>query len=648
MKKGFVTHLVTVQKKMSEKQPKRTRRGNKKNKKEVEPVEQPPITWTISTEPDGVADHPTAKDDQRNKEQEMVKTDPELLEYFLNTEKLLEEVQPTFESSDDQFLFIQNVLDQIQSNEASLACDYRCSRLLERLLRLSSDYQVRMFVTRILSSFPDLACHQYASHVCQTVLKLAADIVDREEKGIVGVALDDSQEGDTSAEMASLVLSVCEMLHGSWGELIRVPYGSHVVRTLLNSLSGEALVDESQLRSKRSNKFNSNHNAEWGSENKSQIRLVPDSFKAQLHSISKAIADQLQTNIQSMAVDPVVNPVLQILVKLNGSSDDLAVSFVDSDFGFFMQHDVGSHLVEQIVSRCSQATLDQIYERHVQPDLLNLSHHRVANFVVQRVFERLVSQQHMESALDVLEPHFESMLFSNNKPGVVVRLVQCAIRFPSCQKRLLAAICKAFHLDEAEEKQMLQICGCILNLRTFDKFQVLVPLAQVQGALLVQHIMSFESDNSIVMVKSILSLSPEELVAWATHSISSRILEAFMTSPTVSSKNKRRLTRLLMGNIVAMASDKYASHLIDKIWLVSKMEMKEQIAQEMCEKYSSLSNNFHGKLVLRNCRIELFKQRRDEWVRHEQIRCDGGETKALKKRKVSNNEIDDLFEKVVR
>jgi nucleolar protein 9 len=68
----------------------------------------------------------------------------------------------------------------LEDNELRLATDYDCSRILEKLLRLSDDFQLRVFMDRITGRFADVFRHQYASHVCQTLLEAAADVVDRE------------------------------------------------------------------------------------------------------------------------------------------------------------------------------------------------------------------------------------------------------------------------------------------------------------------------------------------------------------------------------------------------------------------------------------------------------------------------------------
>lgn len=128
----------------------------------------------------------------------LVPTD--IRQYAMNVEKMLEE--QVFEDSEglrwrsflgksilsisapwtatDQTNFIGNIFRGFEDNELRLATDYDGSRILEKLLKLSDEFQLRVFMDRLTGRFADLFRHQYASHVCQTLLSVAADAVDKE------------------------------------------------------------------------------------------------------------------------------------------------------------------------------------------------------------------------------------------------------------------------------------------------------------------------------------------------------------------------------------------------------------------------------------------------------------------------------------
>ena len=110
-------------------------------------------------------------------------------------------------------------------------------------------------------SFDTLFRHQFASHVCQTFLKLAADVVEREV--LKTTVLPDTVDPELAKElplMQDILEQLCRDIT-DWSALMRDAYASHVVRTLLNVLTGESLL-ATEMRSKASIKYNLNHQNE--------------------------------------------------------------------------------------------------------------------------------------------------------------------------------------------------------------------------------------------------------------------------------------------------------------------------------------------------------------------------------------------------
>jgi nucleolar protein 9 len=160
-----------------------------------------------------------------------------------------------------------NVYREIDGHEISVAGDPELSHTMEVLLNRSSDFHLRVFFSRLLGEyilftmyldsvirFEKLFSHQFASHVCQKLLSLAADVVHREQSGESVVELQNTEVELES--MSSLILALCNELSDQWIEIFQQRYGSHVFRTLLNVLSGETLVkDEAMIRSNKSKRF---------------------------------------------------------------------------------------------------------------------------------------------------------------------------------------------------------------------------------------------------------------------------------------------------------------------------------------------------------------------------------------------------------
>lgn len=120
----------------------------------------------------------------------------------------------------EQQLFVNNVYSEVENREFILATDHGCSLVLEKLLNISSDFELRVLFDKFNGRFSELFTHRFASHVCQTLLTLAADVVERECKGesIPGPDEVRKKESVKTQEdlgellsMEKLFLSMCEV-----------------------------------------------------------------------------------------------------------------------------------------------------------------------------------------------------------------------------------------------------------------------------------------------------------------------------------------------------------------------------------------------------------------------------------------------------
>jgi nucleolar protein 9 len=115
----------------------------------------------------------------------------------------------------DQQLFVANVYTEVQDKELVLATDHSCSLVLEKLLKISSDFELRVFMDRLTGRYAELFTHRFASHVVQTLLTLGADSVERETRGesVPGPDEGAKDSGDVGVllSMEELVLSLCKV-----------------------------------------------------------------------------------------------------------------------------------------------------------------------------------------------------------------------------------------------------------------------------------------------------------------------------------------------------------------------------------------------------------------------------------------------------
>jgi nucleolar protein 9 len=297
-------------------------------------------------------------------------------------------------------------LDEVDGKEIALAADYGTSRIVEQILKLSTDFQLRVFFDRLRGSFPQLFMHQYASHVIQTMLGQCALRIGNESDDNSGQS--DTPEGGELMSLKDLFLEMCAELDGYWPALMVDTYGSHLLRTVLFILSGRTLATD-QIKSKSSRKFANNHQLIKAEGEQmpvpSTVKVSPE-FTAHLTKIVTVIVNGVtDSQVRSMAVNLVARPVLQTLLQVISPTladsliDRLLMNITSGDLSgnesidqqrrqyvqSMMQDQVGSHLFERMLQFMSAEMFSLVYQEFFSDRLLRFAQHPFANYVVQSV-----------------------------------------------------------------------------------------------------------------------------------------------------------------------------------------------------------------------------------------------------------------------
>ncbi|KAJ3052582.1 Nucleolar protein 9 [Rhizophlyctis rosea] len=563
---------------------------------------------------------------------------PEDQNYFKSMEKMLDdgddpEVRMARDEAEEEQrnLLIQNMFTELENKELLTASDPECSRVMEKLLRHGNDYQIRLWSSHLEGHIPELFRHQFASHVMQTLLYLAADIIEREVKGESVVEPIDEERVAGLPTMQQLVLDMCESLKGQWTKLMSDPYGSHPLRALIHLLEGHQLSveEDTKMRSKKSQKYNSQHKNNFtqtlpARKAKTEKRSIPESFKMQVGKIMEQIAGLHEAELRDLAVHPVANPVLQLLLTPENDNDHLIRAILrigdtpltelepDRFVLTLLKHPVGSHILEKIVTVAPPPLFHALYVTYFRGKLIELCQDRVANFVVQRLVEGTKNATQVRVLVGEVEDGVGGLLFGN-RSGVVIKLLEAAVKHNTAHKELIKALCAAFKTISNEEKK--HFLGCALYLQPYEQYiSYRNPKPILQGALLLSHLLSFPPEHNKLVIDSFMQTSADETFNYLFDPVSSRVVEAILMSNMVGDKLKRKMVRGYQGRFTEMSCDKYGSHMVDKCWAVADLKLKEEIAAELLEQESKLLQNFHGKFVHRNCKIDNFKRRRNEWI----------------------------------
>jgi hypothetical protein len=100
----------------------------------------------------------------------------------------------------------------------------------------------------------------------------------------------------------------------------------------------------------------------------------------------------------------------------------------------------------------------------------------------------------------------------------------------------------------------------------------------------------------------------------AAHPQGSRTLQVVFEADSVASKLKKSMTNLLLDHAAEVACNKYGSHVIDTIWAAVELKCRINLAEALRYSYERLMALPHGRIIVRNCRLDDYRRRYDDWL----------------------------------
>lgn len=490
------------------------------------------------------------------------------------------------------------------------------------------------------TSFLNLVQHRFASHCCETLFLQSVPIVTEELTATERDQATDSTDEGIWVSMENLFLHTLNELGGNLGYLLTNRYASHVLRVLLVVLSGQSggeFAMRSNLRSKKEKLSQAGLSSNPRNDPGTQARVVPSSFTAALEGLLSEIAAGLDTaSLRALAVHPTANPVLQALLELefsarrNGKAKMAQPLFVkllpqgwpdldDADVLFLtnlLYDRIGSHLLETIVRCAPGKTFKWLYRQFLLARIVDAAKHEVATFVAARVVERL-GKEDLQHVVELMLPQLR-VLVERSRFGIITAMLQrCAVRQVD-----LAPIHRAF-AEMVEGKSPTKLIECMLvwdkgNIQAASSFgeKRLASPGRVDGALLAEAMLELSEPLSSLVTDGLVALSTETLMEMARNHIASRLLQVALMSDFSTAVFRRKYVAKLYEHVAEMAMDPAGSHLVDALWAGTRgmQHCRERIAQELCRKEKELKECHGGRAVWRNWRMNLYKNRRLEWI----------------------------------
>ncbi|KAI0786442.1 armadillo-type protein [Abortiporus biennis] len=569
-----------------------------------------------------------------------------------------EDVDP----NEDRRMFFVAALSEMSDKEKQLATDPDCSTILERMIYSMDDFARRVFMDRFSGSYEQLMKHRFASHVCQTLFSVSNETVVRESRGIFPPSTGSPDEGELRT-LTKLTLDVCEEILPHFTSLMMDSFASHVLRALLSLLCphifSQDIQKSSRMRSKKSAAYKQRQGAMKSVFSSESTQIAsrhppPKEFISIARKFVAIVRETMSENeVRACGASQIGSPVLQMLLEIEADegSTQQSGSLMDSvlaglitavnddpdtipeasDYVSTLLRDPSSsHLLEILVAKSPENVFRIIWSIYFKGKLRRLAVHPVANFVVAKSFERLDPSEMREACSELND--VVAKILSSFRIGVFRALVDRAAALHECESDVIETICKAFELPSEEDRKLL--IPCVLRLLPKTDYDTHVQYAEskesgqqssnrkpnddrlepkTQGALLLQSLLHLNAPHNQPVIDSILESSIDDLLAMAYHVTSSRVLDAFLDSPTIPAKDKRKFVIKLIGHYAQLVDDRIGSRVGDRCWAFADPYLKEKIARSLIPEEHTLAGSFYGKFFARKLNLHLLKRDVEAW-----------------------------------
>jgi nucleolar protein 9 len=587
-------------------------------------------------------------------------------EYFKRADELLE--LNNFPSEEERSLFLANVFREAEGKELKIACSQSCSRLMEKLILLSTVEQKKKLFEKFSGNYSHLIQHRFASHCCETLFIQSAPAVTEE---LTADSKKPGSEEEEAITMESLFLQTLDELEGQMTFLLTDRFASHTLRVLLVILSGRALEQSSTrtlLQSKKKEKISVTGLDTSPTELTLNKRSVPSSFQFAVEKIiSDTIATMDQSFIRVLATHPTGNPTLQLLLELELSNptskkgsnasektiisallpDDIAAPNSESAtfINGILYDPIGSRLLKTICTFAPGKLFKSLYRTIFKDRIGAIARNEISSYVAMRILNR-ISKEDLEEAVREITPQLLGLVQRSRTVIIKTLLERCHARGVD-STAIVAGIAAAY--DDNPETLVLKMAG-------IDNISTLIPPpqssedtatatqqpkptpSQRHGSLLAQSMLSLPGPSSALIQTSLLSLSSSTLLSLSLYTTTSHIIQSAL-SPTVSTNSipfRRKLINIILfpstptttSPILQLALSPIGSYVLDALLSSTTassqttpgsscplFSLTERIATTLTTHEVELRDSYPGRIVWRNWSLDLFKRGRGDWVK---------------------------------
>ncbi|XP_014192702.1 nucleolar protein 9 [Haplochromis burtoni] len=535
-----------------------------------------------------------------------------------------ERLSEGFEDDEEREMFVENVLTEVKGKAALVATDRTGSITLQRLLPLSSPQQVGEVLAELGgesgSEFKAVSCDRCGGHVVESAVRQMSRWMESSEKESSPPT---EEEGEESCGLLEAqVLSFSQVVRDNAAEFIRHVHGSHVVRTLLHVLGGCLGPPRTETRPR-------------GKERSIPPQLtdfeIPTSFWYELKDLTETLMENINLSVTDAVASAVFQTMLtvchrkrpklckQLLRRIMEYLTSRSAAPGVSPLLVFLKDQASSRLIETIIQLSHKPLLRGLYKNHLKGQLVDLTLHPIANFPIQRLTAASAKYKLFLRIFDELVQGVEAILAAGHM-GAIVQLAESCAESEERQDEMMQCLLNAFHCAEPGSRHVACL-PLFMSLLTYEVYyhsdtaegniSTEIPLTSIcyHGSRLVQALAKFKERS--LLLSSLRTLSPSDLLCMATDPAGSHVLQALIT--TSSDKGRGKILKRLEGQYVQMACSRLGSRVLEAVWNSSSVGQRQSIAQELVPSESQLRADQFARHVWAKFALSHFAHRRAHW-----------------------------------
>ncbi|KAB8659312.1 hypothetical protein FH972_026201 [Carpinus fangiana] len=484
-------------------------------------------------------------------------------EYFRRADDMLE--VNNFQDSEERTLFLENLHKEAAGKELKLACSQSSSRLLERLILLSTPAQLKNIFQKLNG--------QFASHALRVLLVVLS-----------GLPLQPTRNSLLRSRAKENIDVSGRETQDQSKRQVPASFTEALQRLITNSV---ASLDTTALRALALHQIGN-----------PTLQLL---VRLELTQFGKQKAKDETSVLHKLLPDESLSEGSESGIFINGLVYD----------------PVGSRLLETIIEYAPGKMFKAIYRQFFRERIASLARNEIAGYVVCKILERLGSED-LANATQAIIPLIPS-LAERGRTTVIKTLVERSTKRGIETKGLMGAVGQAYE-DENGNFSLVKLLQFQQGTDAKPSPNAPQPqhtAAQTHASVLAQTFLANPGPPADLIYGALISLTTETCLALARSPIYSHILQQAFTNPAAPIVARRKLITRLQSHMAPLANHPSGSHLVDAIWSGTHglAFMRERVAEELAEAESQLRDSPSGRKVWRNWKMDLYQRRRGEWVR---------------------------------